>query len=106
MAQTFFLSIQNLTENEKYRLSRQLQKYIHVFLYEDCHSWAGLKDNYGYGEMRMMFRGKRIRLKAHRVVFALAYPCIYQQSPTNDVSHLCHNRLCVNLKHLSLNPIA
>lgn len=107
MAKTFYENIQNLSENERYRLSRQFDKYIHVPVVDSkeiCHPWSGARDSNGYGEIRIQFRGRRVHLKAHRVIFAQANPVAYNLAPSNDVSHLCHNRQCVNLHHLSFEP--
>ena len=70
----------------------------------DCHLWQGRLDACGYGEIRLMFRGRRISLKAHRAVFAMSQPDVYLMSPNDDVSHLCFNKNCVKLNHLSLEP--
>ena len=93
-----------LLESEKYRLSRQFDKFVHMQSKEQCHIWQCLIDSCGYSEISKQFHGKHVCLKAHRVAFAVAYPLNFLQSTFNDVSHLCHNRLCVNVKHLSLEP--
>ena len=102
MAHSFFENISNLTQDERNRLCKQFEKYIHKI--GDCHVWQGRMDAHGYGEIRLQFRGSRVSLKAHRVVFAISQPDVYLQSPNNDVSHLCFNRNCVKIKHLSLEP--
>lgn len=102
MAYRFFENISNLTENEKNRLSNQFNKYI--LKSSDCHLWHGRTDRYGYGQIRIVFRGSRIDLKAHRVILALTIPDQYMQYPDHDVSHLCFSRNCVNFNHLSLEP--
>ena len=104
MASNFFENIHNLSDNERKRLSQQFEKYIHKI--GDCHVWQGRLDVNGYGEIRIQFRGSRLSLKAHRVLFAMSQPDIYLQSPNNDVSHLCFNRNCVKITHLSLEPHA
>lgn len=101
MAKAFFTNIQNLTENEDYRLSKQFEK--HIVVTDTCHIWQGRTDTYGYGEVRIQFRGARVCLKAHRVIFALSNKDIVL-TESKDVSHLCHNRCCVKLEHLSYEP--
>lgn len=101
MAKAFYQNIQNLTENENYRLSRQFQK--HISITDTCHIWQGRSDIYGYGEVRIMFRGTRVCLKAHRAIFAFANKDFILDD-SQDVSHLCHNRCCVKLEHLSYEP--
>lgn len=102
MAQAFYQNVKTLTENEFYRIFRQFDRYISKE--NSCHTWHGRKDAYGYGEMLLQFRGVRLGLKVHRVVFALDHPNISLNSASYDVSHLCHNRLCVNVQHLSYEP--
>ena len=69
MACRFFECIKILTDDEKKRLCKQFDKYI--VKNGDCHLWQGRLDACGYGEIRLMFRGRRITLKAHRAVFAM-----------------------------------
>lgn len=102
MAQAFFQNIKSLSENENYRLSKQFQKYIADE--NSCRTWRGRTDAYGYGEMQFQFRGVRLCLKVHRVVYALAHPDVSLANVACDISHLCHNRLCVNPEHLSPEP--
>lgn len=102
MATTFFKNVLDLSEAEKYRLSKHFDRYI--IATSDCHTWQGRTDAYGYGEIRFKFRGVRLCLKAHRVVFALANPHLPLQTGSYDVSHLCHNRQCVKPEHLSYEP--
>ena len=45
---------------------------INIVKNGDCHLWQGRLDACGYGEIRLMFRGRRISLKAHRAVFAMS----------------------------------
>lgn len=101
MASAFYSCINSLSAKEKYILSKHFDKYISKC--GDCHPWQGRTDKDGYGELRIKFRGSRICLKAHRVVFALSNPHLVLKS-SSDVSHLCHNRQCVNLQHLSYEP--
>ena len=102
MACRFFECIKILTDDEKKRLCKQFDKYI--VKNGDCHLWQGRLDACGYGEIRLMFRGRRISLKAHRAVFAMSQPDVYLMSPNDDVSHLCFNKNCVKVNHLSLEP--
>ena len=102
MAHTFFINIKSLSEDERNRLSKQFNKYIVKI--GDCHLWQGRLDKIGYGQIRLMFRGKRLNLKAHRVVFTISQPDIFLQSANYDVSHICFNRNCVKIHHLSLEP--
>ncbi len=66
-----------------------------------CILWqGGLKQHGGYGVLKVKFPGGRFRvLHAHR----LRYMCHVQsvELPAHyDVSHTCHNALCMNIDHL------
>ena len=101
MAKAYFTNIQNLTENEDYRLSKQFEK--HIVVTDTCHIWQGRTDTYGYGKVRIQFRSVRVCLRGHRVIFALSNKDIVL-TESKDVSHFCHNRCCVKLEHLSYEP--
>lgn len=102
MAQAFYENIKNLSENEIYRLSKQFDKYI--LKENSCRTWQGRTDSDGYGEMQIQFRGKRLYIKVHRVSYALEHPDVSLVNDTHDISHLCHNRLCLNVVYLSHEP--
>ena len=97
----FFKTMADLTVIEKERLTKELNKFERVD--SGCKVWKGGTSRNGYGELRITIRGKRIRLKAHRAVYALAHRTL-TMTDTMDVSHVCHNKLCVNLEHLSYEP--
>lgn len=67
-----------------------------------CHEWTGSVNKDGYGLYRPCFRGKQIKLTVHGFNFHIHNINIF----TSDmhVSHLCHNKLCIRLNHLSLEP--
>lgn len=66
---------------------------------KNCHIWKGdIADN--YPSIRVMFRERRIRIRVHRLMFYLFNNAIPLDSKIH-VSHLCHNKLCVNIEHLS-----
>ena len=67
-----------------------------------CIIWTGMCTSDGYGLLRKMFRGKRIKVKVHRLVYFLAAK--HALSVGMHVSHLCHNKLCINIQHLSYEP--
>ena len=68
---------------------------------ENCHTWSGAIDSIGYGKIRIQFCGRRVNLKAHRVIYALVNPVACNQAPSNDMSHSFHNRQCVNGLHVT-----
>ena len=78
---------------------------------DPCHVWQGPKLNNGYGLFTVYSPQATIknatRVKAHRFAYALAYgfealPIGTQKGQRNVINHLCHNRLCVNPKHLEV----
>lgn len=77
---------------------------------DPCHFWQGQIDHRGYGEFGVYSAtfGKKIPVKAHRFAYALAYG--FDALPLGTINakdryvinHLCHNRACVNVKHLEV----
>lgn len=68
--------------------------------YGECVVWTGPTDKYGYGIHRVIVGGKRLKLLVHRLAYFIEKSPI-ELSPCIHVSHLCHNKLCINLDHLS-----
>lgn len=68
-----------------------------------CKTWVGTINKDGYGVIRLMFRNHRRRVTVHRLQYFLQNNCM-PLSPQLHVSHICHNRLCVKIQHLSLEP--
>ena len=75
----------------------------HSAVSNKCVTWTGNIDKYGYGYIRFTVDGRRLKVRAHRLQFFLADPII-PLHPAMHVSHLCHEKLCVNLAHLSYEP--
>ena len=69
-------------------------------LFSMCTLWNGPVNRDGYGFVRVTFRGCRKILTAHRLAYYISHSSHYL-IPNMHVSHLCHNKLCVNLQHLS-----
>lgn len=94
----FFSTV--LTENEQMR-------YASVFDYRTisvngCIIWTGQQKR-GYGIHEFRFRGKKIKIAAHRLKYFLVNDCKVLHKHDN-ISHLCHNKLCVKIDHLSKEP--
>lgn len=77
---------------------------MHTELVGSCHLWLGQTDRYGYGFKRLTLNGSRMQLKVHRLAYFLESAHIL--NPKMHVSHLCHNKTCVRLSHLSYEPQA
>lgn len=70
-----------------------------------CQLWTGLTDRHGYGYYRFMSNKKRIKVHVHRLAYFLNHDC-QPLCSSKHVSHLCHNKLCINNDHLSYESAA
>ena len=69
-----------------------------------CHKWQGSKDKDGYGLLWFKFRGRRVRVKVHRLCFYIHHG--FPLMDGKNVSHICHSKNCINVNHLSLESTA
>lgn len=91
-----------LTGAEIHRITSNIKKKIHNES-DFCHNWTGQQTRKGYGQFEFRLRGKKFKVSIHRLIYYLKNNCI--NLPTNlHVSHLCHNKLCIKIEHLSLEP--
>lgn len=71
-----------------------------------CIIWQGATKGSipgNYGVMNITFLdGKRSVMHTHRIRMSIEKRTIIDKQ--YDVSHLCHNRQCVNIEHLSEEP--
>ncbi|CAH1797802.1 unnamed protein product, partial [Owenia fusiformis] len=69
-----------------------------------CTFWGGGVRKDGYGRLSVKWPGssKFSNTCAHRVSYLVAYP--EKIGLDGDISHLCHNRCCINPDHLTLEP--
>lgn len=73
-----------------------LDRYSHkIIINGECHEWVGGKNGNGYG--RVSINGKMHYV--HRLAFEEAFGTIPDGLL---IDHICHNRCCVNTKHLRL----
>ena len=88
------------TLREICRISKLLDNKIEIG--EHCNIWTGQQRG-GYGILEIRFRGNKIKLGVHRVKYFFHNNC-EPMTKEQHVSHLCHNKLCVKIEHLSLEP--
>lgn len=69
-----------------------------VLIGDDCWEWIASKDRGGYGMLG--FPPGKVK-RAHRVLYEMLVGPIPEGC---DLHHSCHNRACVNPKHLSPQP--
>ena len=89
---------------------------------DGCRLWTGAKwgkSSYGMKTLRIPGNKKKLYFRVHRLVYALEYnkipkllceitedtltpPCLDQNGVKLEVSHLCHESLCLNPDHLVL----
>lgn len=96
MSNYFFQTVLSTAEIQK---CKQLLDR-HAYKANSCCLWQGAKDKDGYGIARIHFRGKRIKVRVHRLAYYL-----YHNLPSmagKHVSHVCHTKLCFQMSHLSL----
>lgn len=98
MANIVFKS--HLTETEIQYCERVIQR--HTVVSENCSIWTGTKDKNGYGEIRFQFRGKRVKVRVHRLVFYIRSN--FTDMENFHVSHVCHKKACITYDHLSKEP--
>ena len=80
---------------------RIIQRHTSVF--KTCCLWTGQKDKDGYGEISFQFRGKRVKVRVHRLVFYIQTN--FTDMKTRHVSHICHKKDCIKFEHLSLETV-
>jgi hypothetical protein len=79
---------------------------------QECKLWTGAIKKCGptkqlkYGVVGCKINGKWVTVAAHRLSYSLQYGVHLDQLNREgyDISHLCHNSLCINPHHLSFEP--
>ena len=92
------------------KIQKKLSNKSVLLLAKGCRQWTGsTKARKGrgatYGRMNVRIPGSnsRIRMSVHRLAYIVQTKNL-TLSREYDVSHVCHNSLCVNFEHLSLEP--
>lgn len=67
-----------------------------------CHIWRGAVNKDGYGIYRPSLRGKQLKVTVHRFIYYIHNMDRFDKQL--HISHLCHNKQCVNISHLSMEP--
>lgn len=81
------------------RISAQVQKNANV---KHCWKWIGATNKGdGYGHVILSIKGDRMTVNAHRAAY-IAFRRVFILP--FDISHLCHDKLCMNPDHLSHEP--
>lgn len=89
------------------KLSRSLSKKS-LKVGGECILWTGSTDRHGYGKKKVKWpEGDQKVERVHRVAYMLntrlvSLPHSDASGAFLDVSHICHNKLCINPDHLVL----
>ena len=75
----------------------------------ECLEWFGCTDREGYPVKRVTWpSGKCTQSRVQRLVMMLSTGTelaeVDRHGNPMDVSHLCHNKLCIREKHLTIEP--
>ena len=71
-----------------------------------CILYTGRMSKTGYGVIDVRFPGKtrHVPIHTHRARYMIEMKKVKLTPSEFHVSHLCHNRICVNILHLSFEP--
>jgi hypothetical protein len=87
-------------------IAEYLEQYTRIDA-DGCWVWTGNISGQGYGLMSGNRLGKRGKVFAHRVAWALRNGFEATELPAKlSIDHTCRNRACVNPDHLTLMPVA
>lgn len=84
----------------------RLKESSHLAPNGQCQIWAKAttKTKVKYGAIFVKFGCKSFTTTAHRLSYVVHNRITFDDIKHLDVSHLCHNSLCVNPIHLTLEP--
>ncbi len=86
---------------EKYR--QKLSQNIECHANGQCLNWTGYIVR-GYGRINVNLGSKWQNFTIHRLAYVLHKRCTPTSITNLDISHLCHNPMCVAESHLSAEP--
>lgn len=72
-------------------------------VWQKASSGKGAGPKYGMSKVKFPWGMRAKAIRVHRLMYMLANSN-FDLTSQLDVSHLCHNSLCVNEDHLSLEP--
>ncbi len=112
--QIFLPNMAFSNENSEFSMSDQFAEEIMEKLSKktinsdrnDCILYTGRHDRYGYGVIDIKFpSSSRYRpMNVHRLRYMIHVKLTKLSPSQYHVSHLCNNKLCVNISHLSFEP--
>ena len=70
-----------------------------------CLLWSGERGSDGYGLFRFTYDKERYKVRVHRFLFFIDKR-IPHYDKMAQVSHICHNKLCIKMDHLNLEDAA
>lgn len=84
--------------------------------HEGCLIWEGGKEDrsrgrdgslfYGFVKIKIPMNDRIMKIRVHRLSFFLHNSQTHDLFDIDQVSHLCHNSLCIDPNHLSREPAA
>lgn len=87
-----------------------VQDYLETHTHREpngCWVWRGNISRRGYGLMSANRMGKKGKVFAHRVAWAVRNGFAITELPAKlSIDHICRNRACINPDHLTLMPAA
>ena len=89
---------------------KNTEQYLEEYIRRDangCWVWTGNLSRHGYGLMSAHRMGKKGKVFAHRVAWAVKNGFQVTELPSKlSLDHICRNRACVNPEHLTPMPVA
>ena len=90
---------------DKQKIIERLNKSTQVSTENNRHGcivWK--KTSIGYPRMKITIRDeiKPTNILVHRLVYFICHPSDITRADGLEVSHLCHNKCCINPNHLNL----